>query len=166
MPRWIGCVLGVLTACAAPNSGPAPTAPIAAAPTTIDATAAPSPAAPTPRPPDPDDVLPPDHTIAPPAAQLAVEIPAGVTVAPPADGWWKRRGACPKATRLTSHTFTFRPGSRWRAHRCVGTTAAARPETSIRLDVAGDREDAWACGCTAWSTAATPTPRSRRRASA
>jgi hypothetical protein len=95
--------------------------------------------------PDPDDVRPSDHAIVQPAGDWAQPpIPADLHLDPPADGWWKRKDACPAHTRLVVEvTRATEQGQRWRTYHCKGKTSDARPSTSMTIAGPAERQDRW-----------------------
>lgn len=87
---------------------------------------------------------PADHAAPQPAGDFTpTALPADVHVDPPADGWWKKKGACPRGTRLVNETIRFE-GHTWTAHHCVGGKGKdPRPSTTIRTDDSTQREEGW-----------------------
>jgi hypothetical protein len=67
-----------------------------------------------------DDVRPSKISIpVPPGDFTPPPLPAGVHAEAPVDGWWKKKGACPKGTRL-EHKKIADGGHRWTVYVCKG----------------------------------------------
>ena len=58
--------------------------------------------------------------VAPPGDFTPPSLPAGVNPEPPVEGWWKKRGACPKDTKL-DHQKVKDHGRTWVSYTCKGT---------------------------------------------
>jgi hypothetical protein len=94
--------------------------------------------------PGPDDVQPTSHDIPLPDPDLADrKAPDGVPTTPPADGWWKKKRACPKGTRVEKRVVKV-VGGTVETHACVGKGAWPRPKTGIaRMQDRTERGDYW-----------------------
>jgi hypothetical protein len=78
----------------------------------------------------------PDGDVAPHA--LPDDVPAEV----PPDGWWKKKGTCPKGSKLRTHGGDV-DGVTWRGYVCEGAVDA-RPFTDLATGAgATDREEGW-----------------------
>jgi hypothetical protein len=90
---------------------------------------------------DPEDLRPTDHAIAPPPGDFAPEpLPDGVHADPPADGWWKRAGACPRGTKLVKKANVKLGAHVWTSYVCEGNGS---PKPYTAWNERSEREAWW-----------------------
>ncbi len=98
--------------------------------------------------PDELDVRPETLDIPPPEGDFALRpLPDDVHAEVPPEGWWKKKGACPKGSKLKK-TEVDVDGVAWRAYECVGA-ASPKPFTGWALS-GTDREEGWEDENDAW----------------
>jgi hypothetical protein len=90
---------------------------------------------------DPEDSRPSNVTVAPPPGDFAPQpLPDDVHADAPADGWWKRPGACPRGTKLVRHADIKIGSHVWSGYDCEGNGS---PKPYTAWNEKGDRESWW-----------------------